>query len=162
MVRRIPSRQRNALVARERDRRAPMRLALLLLCGLALAGGFVYAGGQHFAALGFGYQTEDLRRVREQLAEGQRRLLLEREAAASPARLERAARQLGMQPIQAAQIDPLKRVIKSSTEKTLPAVSQSPSVSRSVIVPARNGQTKLIRQPPPARAEPVASQVDSR
>ncbi|MGZ8844730.1 MAG: cell division protein FtsL [Pyrinomonadaceae bacterium] len=161
MVRRIPSRQRNAPVARERDRGAPVRLALLLLCGLALAGGFVYAGGQHFAALKFGYQTEDLRNVREQLAEEQRRFLLEREAAASPARLERAARQLGMQPMQAAQIDPLRRAVKSSTEKNLPAVSQSPSASRSVALPARNGQAKLIQQPTPARAGPVASQSDS-
>lgn len=161
MVRRIPSRQRNAPVARERDRGALVRLALLLLCGLALAGGFVYAAGQHFAALRFGYQTEDLRKVREQLAEERRRFLLEREAAASPARLERAARQLGMQPMQAAQIDPLKRVIKSSTEKTLPAVSQSPSVSRSAALPARNGQAKLIRPPTTGRAEPVTSQSDS-
>ena len=157
MVRRIPSRQRNAPVARERDRGAPVRLALLLLCGLALAGGFVYAGGQHFSALKFGYQTEDLRNVREQLAEEQRHFLLEREAAASPARLERAARQLGMQPMQAA----LRRVVKSSTEKNLPAVSQSPAASRSIALPARNGQAKLIRQPTPARAEPLASQSDS-
>lgn len=161
MVRRIPSRQRNAPVARECDRGALVRLALLLLCGLALAGGFVYAGGQHFAALGFGYQTEDLRKVRGQLAEDQHRLLLEREAAASPARLERAARQLGMQPLQAAQIDPLKRAIKSPTEKTLPAVSQSPSVSQTGALPARNRQAKLIRPSTPARAERAASQSDS-
>lgn len=161
MVRRIPSRQRNAPIARERDRGALVRLGLLLLCGLALAGGFVYAGGQHFSALGFGYQTENLRKVREQLTADQRRLLLEREAAASPARLERAARQLGMQALQAAQIDPLKRVIKSSTENTLPAVMQPPSVSRSAALPARNGQAKLIRLPTPARAEPVTSQSDS-
>jgi len=161
MVRRIPSRQRNARVARERDRGALVRLALLLLCGLALAGGFVYAGDQHFAALRFGYQTEDLRKVREQLAEEQRRSLLEREAAASPARLERAARQLGMQPMQVTQIDPLRRVIKSSTEKTLPEPSQSPSVSRSAAVPARNGQTKLIRLPTTGRTVPVTNQSDS-
>ena len=99
MVRRIPSKQRNARLAREVDRGALVRLALLLLCGLTLAGGFVYAGGQHFAALRFGYQTENLRKVRSELAEDQHRLILEREAAASPARLERAAhgsRRLGL------------------------------------------------------------------
>ena len=160
MVRRIPSRQRNARVARERDRGALVRLALLLLCGLALAGGFVYAGGQHFAALRFGYQTENLRKVREQLAEEKRRSLLEREAAASPARLERAARQLGMQPMQVAQIDPLRRV-RNSSEKNSPAASQLPSTTRSTALPARTGQAKPTRPPPSGRPEPVTSQFDS-
>ncbi len=143
MVRRIPSKQRNARLAREVDRGALVRLALLLLCGLTLAGGFVYAGGQHFAALRFGYQTENLRKVRSELAEDQHRLILEREAAASPARLERAARQLGMQPMQAAQIDPLKRPLKPSVEKAAPATSSAPTT------PARNAEAKLIRPPKP-------------
>ena len=124
MIRRVPSRQRNAPVARERDHGALLRLGLLLLCGLALAGGFVYAGVQHFAALRIGYQTENLRRVRDQLAEDHRRYLLEREAAASPARLERAARQLGMQALQPAQIDPLRQKKKETTDKAVPASSQ--------------------------------------
>jgi cell division protein FtsL len=155
MVRRIPSRQRNAPVARERDQGALARLALLLLCGLALAGGFVYAGGQHFAALRLGYQTENLRKARIELAEEQRRFLLEREAAASPIRLERAARQLGMQPMQAAQIDPLKRAVKNSAEKNAPAVTQSGTS------PVGNGQAKLIRPRASGRNDPVVSQSDS-
>jgi cell division protein FtsL len=155
MVRRIPSTQRNALVLRERDQGTLVRLALLLLCGLALAGGFVYAGGQHFAALRFGYLTENQRKVREEQTEQQRRLLLEREAAASPARLERAARKLGMQPIQAAQIDPLKRAIRNSPEKNAPAASQNGASS------PRNGQPRLIKLPASARTEPVASQSES-
>ena len=143
MVRRIPSRQRNARVARERDPGALVRLGLLLFCGLTLAGGFVYAGGQHFAALKLGYETENLRKVRNELAEDQRRFLLEREAAASPARLERAARQLGMQPMQAEQLDPLKRTVKSSTEKNSPAVSANAAPA------SKNPQAKAIRQPKP-------------
>lgn len=125
MIRRVPSRQRNAPVARERDQDALLRLGLLLLCGLTLAGGFVYAGVQHFAALRIGYQTENLRRVRDQLAEDQRRYLLEREAAASPARLERAARQIGMQAVQPAQIDPLRQRKRDATEKATPVFRQS-------------------------------------
>ena len=109
MIRRVPSKQRNALVRRERDPRALTRLAMLLLCGLCLAGGFIYAGGRHFAALRLGYETEKLRNALNAAREDQRRLMLEREAAASPARLELAARKLGMQPMQAAQIDPLKQ-----------------------------------------------------
>lgn len=140
MIRRVPSRQRNAPVARERDHNALLRLGLLLLCGLTLAGGFVYAGVQHFAALRIGYQTENLRRVRDQLAEDQRRYLLEREAAASPARLERAARQLGLQALQPAQIDPLRQKRKEATDKS--AVSQSAQV----ITAPPDTQGKPIRQ----------------
>ena len=143
MVRRIPSRQRNARVARERDPGAFVRLGLLLFCGLTLAGGFVYAGGRHFAALKLGYETENLRKVRNNLAEDQRRFLLEREAAASPARLERAARQLGMQPMQAEQLDPLKRTVQSTAEKNTPAVSVSAAA------PAKRVPAKVIRQPKP-------------
>ena len=109
MIRRVPSKQRNTLVKRERDPRALTRLALLMLCGLLLAGGFIYAGGRHFAALRLGYETEKLRNALTAAREDQRRLTLEREAAASPARLELAARKLGMQPMQPAQIDPLKQ-----------------------------------------------------
>jgi cell division protein FtsL len=142
MIRRIPSKQRNALVAREREQDAVLRLGLLLFCGLILAGGFVYAGVQHFAALRVGYQTENLRRVRDQLAEDQRRYLLEREAAASPARLERAARQLGLQALQAAQIDPLRRATKETAVKTVPAASQPAHPNNA---PAE-AQVKPIRQ----------------
>jgi cell division protein FtsL len=109
MIRRVPSKQRNMLVKRERDPRALTRLAWLLLCGLLLAGGFIYAGGRHFAALRLGYETEKLRNALNAAREDQRRLTLEREAAASPARLELAARRLGMQPMQPAQMDPLKQ-----------------------------------------------------
>ena len=108
-MRRVPSKHRNAPVVRQRDRGAVKRFLVLLACGLVLAGGFVYAGGQHFAALRLGYQTEKLRNALTAAREEQRRLTVEKEIAASPARLERAARQLGMQPMQAAQIDPLKQ-----------------------------------------------------
>ena len=108
-MRRVPPRYRNAPVARERDRGALKRFSLLLACGLVLASGFVYAGGQHFAALKLGYQTEKLRNTLVAAREEQRRLTVEKEIAASPARLERAARQLGMQPMQPAQIDPLSQ-----------------------------------------------------
>ena len=116
MVRRLPSKQRNTRVVQGPDRTAQTRLGLLLLCGLVLAGGFLYAGGLHFAALRYGYETETLRREREHLIEEQRRFLLEREEAASPVRLERAARQLGMQPMQPNQMDPLRAARNRSPE----------------------------------------------
>ncbi len=125
MVRRVPSRHRNNNVARHADRQVLTRLALLLACGLVLAGGFLYAGGLHFTALRYGYQTETLRREREHLLAEQRRFLLAREEAESPARLERAARQLGMQPMQPQQIDPLSAAEKRSEEKKLPIANQA-------------------------------------
>jgi cell division protein FtsL len=125
MIRRVPSKQRNNLVRRDVDPRALVRLASLLICGLMLAGGFVYAGGRHFAALRLGYETEKLRNSLNAAREDKRRLLLEREAAASPARLELAARRLGMQPMQPAQIDPLNQRSESSDAK--PVAVSSPS-----------------------------------
>lgn len=109
MIRRVPSKHRNARVTRETDKEAIARLGLLLVVGLGLACGFVYAGRQHFAALRYGYETESLRRERDQLEEQQRRLMLAREEAANPIKLELAAKRLGMQPLQAAQIDPLRQ-----------------------------------------------------
>ncbi len=141
MVRRVPSKQRNARVTRERDGGVLLRLALLLLCGLTLAGGFVYAGVQHFAALKLGYETQNLRKIRDSLGEDQRRFLLERESAASPARLERAARQLGMQPMQAAQLDPLKTNIDVSSPKISTAAPATPAL------PAKTAPVRVIRQP---------------
>jgi cell division protein FtsL len=120
MVRRVPAKHRNAPIARERDKDAFLRLALLLMVGVVLTGGFVYAGRQHFAALKFGYETENLKRQREQLIEEQRRLILQREEAANPVKLEQAAKRLGMQPLQPAQVDPLRQVAnKSEKERTV-------------------------------------------
>lgn len=136
MIRRVPSRQRNARIVRENDRDTFLRLGLLLVCGLGLAGGFVYAGRQHFAALRYGYETETLRRERDQLADQQRRFLLQREAVASPVRLERAAKELGMQPLQPAQIDPLRQGVRSSNAGTVLKVT--PAVNS----PVRDVQTK--------------------
>src|SRR6266513_1305836 len=126
-MRRVPSRHRNAPVVRERDRGALKRFACLLVCGLVVAGGFVYAGGQHFAALRLGYQTEKLRNALTEAREEQRRLTVKKEIAASPARLERAARQLGMQPMQPAQIDPFK-------QQTGPRELKVPGATRAAVI----------------------------
>jgi len=72
---RVPSKQRNANIRRDRDLRALNRLALLLCCGLVLAGGFVFAAQQYFTAIQYGYKSESLRRERERLAA--RRLVAE-------------------------------------------------------------------------------------
>jgi hypothetical protein len=72
-MRERPSIQRNSNIRRERDVRALSNLAVLLCCALVLAGGFVFAARQHFAAVQYGYESENLRREREQLLEDQQR-----------------------------------------------------------------------------------------
>ena len=101
---RFPKEQRNARVRRTRDVTALSRLALLLFCGLVLACGFVFAAKQHFAAVQYGYKSESLRNERKKLIEDNPRLALERDKVSAPARLEPAARQLGLQPATAAQM----------------------------------------------------------
>src|SRR6266496_3448155 len=97
-MKRFPEHQQNSRIRRTRDVTALSRLALLLFCGLVLAGGFVFAAKQHFAAVQYGYQSEALRRERRQLLEEQQRLSLDKEKVSSPARLAPAARKLGLKP----------------------------------------------------------------
>jgi hypothetical protein len=103
-MRRVPSKQRNSRIHRDRDARALSRLALLLLCGLVLASGFVFAAQQHFAALEYGYKSEALRLERARLLEEKQQLLLQREQAFAPARLAVEARELGLKPILPSQV----------------------------------------------------------
>jgi uncharacterized protein HemX len=128
-MRRVPSKHRNAPIARERDRDGLKRLSLLLAGALVLAGGFVYGAVQHFAALRLGYETEKLRNALTDAKEEQRRLTLKKEIAASPARLERAARQLGMQPMQASQLDPLARPTEAPRSKIFPEMPRAVKTS---------------------------------
>ena len=104
-MRRVPQQCPGPRVRRGRDPRAARRQMLLLAGCLMLAAGFVYAVRQQVSAVDYGYKTEALRRERERLLDEQRRLLLAVEESSSPAQLEQAARELGMQPARAAQIE---------------------------------------------------------
>lgn len=126
-MKRLPLNQPNHTVHRERDHHALKRLGLLLLCGFMLTCGFVYAAGQHFAAVRYGYKTEELRLERARLLEEQRRLVLEREQASSPARLEQAARQIGMQQAQPGQIGVAHSSSSTTTTTTASAPQQAPA-----------------------------------
>ena len=103
-MKRVPTQQPNLTIHRERDTRTVSRLLMLVLCGVILSGGFLYAASQRFKAISYGYQNEQLRRERDRLLEEQRRLKFEREAAASPIVLERAAKSIGMKPASPEQI----------------------------------------------------------
>ncbi len=129
-MRRLPLNQPNSTIHRERDSRALSRLAMLLFCGLLLSGGFVFAAQQHFAAVRYGYQSEKLRSERDQLLEQQRRLLLEREQASSPARLESAARELGMQAVRPEQIEAKRIETESLSHSTTAFINPSAAFRR--------------------------------
>jgi hypothetical protein len=110
---RVPSKQHNSRIHRDRDVRALSRLALLLFFGLVLSGGFVYAARQHFAALDYGYKSEGLRRERDKLLAEKQQLMLKREQAFAPARRAEQARELGLKPILASQVGTQKAGTRS-------------------------------------------------
>ncbi len=103
-MRRLPQQHANSPLRRERDRRSARRQTTLLVGCLLLAAGFVFAARQQIVAVQYGYKSEELRRERDRLIEEQQRLRLEVEANSSPARLEQAARELGLRPARAGQI----------------------------------------------------------
>ncbi len=109
-MRRVQTQRHNSTIRRERDRRTLLHLCVVLSCGLALACGFVRATAQRVSAVRYGYQSEELRRERARLLEEQRKLSLALDETAAPARLERAARELGLEPARAAQV----RIIKAN------------------------------------------------
>jgi cell division protein FtsL len=159
MVRRLPSKHRNKINRREKDKDAFFRLGLLLVIGLILAGGFVYAGRQHFTALKYGYETEKLRRERDQLVAEQRRLALQREEAASPVRLEHAAKQLGMQPLSPAQIDPLRQNMNNAPKAERLTVRANEKALRASANPVKREPEKkakpAVKPPPKSQRKPI-------
>lgn len=114
-MRRFPQQNLNRGVRREYDTRAVKRQLMLLVCGLALAGGFIAAAGQHFAAVGYGYNSEKLRGEHARLLEEQQQLIMQINAATAPASLDRAAREIGMRPARAAQINRAQRNVARQT-----------------------------------------------
>ncbi|HZG53400.1 MAG TPA: hypothetical protein VEZ40_14815 [Pyrinomonadaceae bacterium] len=104
-MKRFPQQNFNRGVRRERDTRALRRQLVMLACGLVMAGGFVVAAGQHFAAVRYGYDGEKLRAERARLMAEQQQLILQINAATAPASLDRAAREIGMQPARPSQIN---------------------------------------------------------
>jgi cell division protein FtsL len=124
-MKRLPPQQPNYTIRRERDSRSSRRLLLLLVCGVVLAGGFLFAASLYFKAVRYGYQNEQLRRERDRLLEEQRRLLLEREAAVSPVNLSRAARKIGMKPATPDQINPKPKDASNRSQQNLTFIGTS-------------------------------------
>lgn len=113
-MRRVSQQHPNPYVRRERDPRAARRQLWLLAGCFVLAAGFVAAVRLQTKAVEYGYRTEALRREREQLLDEQRKLRLALEESTSPGRLETAARELGMRPARAAQLEASAEVARPS------------------------------------------------
>ena len=129
-MRRFPQQNLNHVVRREYDTRALKRQLTMLVCGLVMAGGFVAAAGQHFAAVRYGYDSETLRREHARLSEEQQGLIMQINAATAPASLDRAAREIGMQPARASQINRAQRnVARQTPEPSAPKNSRRSSPS---------------------------------
>lgn len=126
-MKRVPPSHANSRIHRERDLSALSRLVLLLFCGLALTLGFLFAAKQHFAAIQFGYKTQNLRREQAQLIQEQRRLLLMKEEATSPVRLEPAARGIGLLPVQPGQIAGRREDKRNDSSPTVVVKPAAPS-----------------------------------
>lgn len=130
-MKRVPSMQRNATIRHDRDGRALSRLALLLFCGLVLASGFVFAARQHFAAVQYGYQSESLRQERAKLVEEQQHLLLKKQQAFAPARLQSEGIGLGLKPLLANQMATQKPSKQNQLPLAPAVISPSASFQRS-------------------------------
>lgn len=114
---------------RQRDERAFRQLLVLLTGGLLLAVGFSVAVWQHVAAMRCGYQNEALRQEREKLLAEQQQLQLALDEASAPGALERAARQLGMQPARAAQMSSAARTAAQTAVHPTAALMRAATVS---------------------------------
>ncbi len=97
--------QQHTRLRRERDERSFKRQLLLLVSCLALAVGFILAARQQIVAVQYGYKIEALRRERDALLDDQKRLRVALGEHSSPAQLGQAARDLGLQPTRASQIE---------------------------------------------------------
>jgi hypothetical protein len=97
---------------------------------LVLAGGFLFAARQHFAAVQFGYESEGLRREREKLLAEKQHLILKKEQAFAPARLALQARELGLKPLLASQVGTQKASSRSQLPLAPALLTPSASFQR--------------------------------
>lgn len=138
MIRMPPQRIHTAscAVRRETDRSTLVRLGALFVCGLVLTIGFVHAAAQHTTAVQHGYKSETLRRERDELIAERRRLMLALAEAQTPARLEEAARTIGLEPARARQLDlsAIADVAKDEPSLVTPVAVATSAVNRSQLV----------------------------
>ena len=80
---------------------------------------------QHFKAIEYGYKVESLKSQRDQLLELNRALRLEDASLRSPDRIDRMAREMGMQPPQAGQIQSIESALPDNGSPVIASASLS-------------------------------------
>ncbi len=80
---------------------------------------------QHFKAIEYGYRVESLKTQRDSLLEVNHALRLEEASLSSPERIDRLAREYGMQPPQAGQVI---RMESTLPESSIPEIASAASV----------------------------------
>lgn len=94
-------------IRHEHDNRRLGRCVFGVIAGILIAAGFAFAAQQHFTALEQSRLNVEMQRQRERLKSEQKRLIYEREMAASPTQLEDRARKMGLQNVSAQQLNRL-------------------------------------------------------
>ena len=123
-------------------------LVVIAICGCVLAAGFFLAARQHFDSMQFGMNNSQLRKQLEDLESENRRLLLAREVALSPAEITRTAKNLGFLDVNATIAD----LAVQAQNKIAGAVPPKTSVVKSPAVPATAPSVTMTAYQRPAKA----------
>jgi len=84
---------------------------------------------QHFKAIEYGYKVESLKTQRDSLLEVNRALRLEEASLSSPERIDRLAREYGMQPPQAGQVIRMESSLPDSGTPEMASAAQVSVIS---------------------------------
>lgn len=122
------TRKTHKKIRREKDP-IPWRYCLTTLaCGLFLVIGFFGAARQHFSSIDYGIKNSRLRKQVAELEAENRRLMLSKEIALSPAEIKKYAKKIGMVELSASNIEIF------STREEKKAKSVNPLVEKTVDV----------------------------
>lgn len=103
-------------IKHECDTRVWWRCVIGAIGGLLVATGFAFAAQQHFSAVETSAENVRMQKELNRLRSEQKRLIFEREMAASPSQLEARARKIGLQNISAEQINGMDEADFHSSE----------------------------------------------
>jgi cell division protein FtsL len=110
----------------------PRRSRELRQFGIALGCLFLFVMAyafQHFKAIEYGYKIEALKAKRESLSELNRALSLEEASLRNPERIDRMARELGLQSPAAGQVIPMDAAPPDSSAPVVASVTPAAAVS---------------------------------
>jgi cell division protein FtsL len=116
----------NSRVARVAD---PKRRREMISFGITLSGLFLFVMvylWQHFSAIEYGYRIEQLEAQRNSISESNRALRLEEASLKDPARIDRLAKQMGMQRPAGGQLQPMDSAM---SDPSTPEMAQANGIT---------------------------------